>query len=148
MERLFAYDHWANHEVVSRLRVTLAPPRAVRILAHISGAQWLWLERSRGGSKAVVWPDWTLDQCAEQLDALRDAWKGALPSIDRAASIRYTNSKGEQWTSRADDVLMHVILHGAHHRGQIAILVRDAGAEPAYTDYIHCMRAGLLGDDR
>jgi uncharacterized damage-inducible protein DinB len=145
MERLFAYDDWANREVLLRLRAMTPPPeRAVRILAHIAGTQWVWLRRLFGEPPAVVWPEWTFDECAAQLDALREAWAAALPRIDRTATITYTNSLGETWTSRGDDVLTHVILHGAYHRGQIAILVRDAGEVPAYTDFIHCTRAGLL----
>src|SRR5262245_5829170 len=146
MERNLAYDDWANREEVSHLRAMAAPPaRAIRILAHIAATQWLWLHRMGvAGPPPAVWPEWTLDECAAQFGALPAAWSDALPRIDRAATITYTNSLGETWTSRNDDVLTHVILHGAYHRGQIAILVRDAGETPAYTDYIHCTRAGLL----
>ncbi len=145
MQRLFRYDDWANREEVSRLRTMAAPPaRAVRVLAHIAATQFLWITRMLGGTPPPVWPEWTLDECAAQFDALPDAWRDALPRIDPAASITYVNSLGEQWTSRNDDVLMHVILHGAYHRGQIATIVRDAGEAPAYTDFIHCTRAGLL----
>jgi uncharacterized damage-inducible protein DinB len=145
MERFFAYDDWANREEVSRLRAMAAPPaRAVRILAHIAATQWLWLQRMLGGTAPPVWPEWALDECAAQFAALPAAWRDALPRIDRDAVITYTNSLGETWSSRNDDVLHHVILHGAYHRGQIAILVRDAGETPAYTDFIHCTRAGLL----
>ena len=146
MERLFLYDEWANREEVVRLRAMPSPPpRAVRILAHIASTQWLWLHRMLGGeAPPPVWPEWSVDECAAQLDALRPAWRDALPRIDRGASITYVNSLGEQWTSRNDDVLTHVVLHGAYHRGQIATIVRDAGETPAYTDFIHCTRAGLL----
>lgn len=119
----------------------------MRILAHIAAAQWVWLERLRGGPPAVVWPEWSLEECAAQFDALRDAWRERLPRIDRSASITYTNSLGERWTSRAGDVLTHVILHGAYHRGQIALIIRDSGQTPPHTDFIHCTRAGLLPED-
>jgi uncharacterized damage-inducible protein DinB len=44
-----------------------------------------------------------------------------------------------------DDVLTHVILHSAYHRGQIASAVRAGGETPAYTDLIHAVRQGLVG---
>jgi uncharacterized damage-inducible protein DinB len=94
-----------------------------------------------------VWPEWPIDDSLAQLDALRTAWRDALPRIDRDTAITYVNSLGQRWTSRNDDVLTHVILHGAYHRGQIATIVRDAGQTPAYTDFIHCTRAGLLPED-
>jgi uncharacterized damage-inducible protein DinB len=35
---------------------------------------------------------------------------------------------------------VHVAMHGSYHRGQITMLVRDAGAEPQPTDYIAFVR--------
>ena len=54
------------------------------------------------------------------------------------------NSKGQSWTSRVEDVLTHVLLHGAYHRGQIASALREAGLTPPYTDYIHATRSGRI----
>jgi uncharacterized damage-inducible protein DinB len=34
------------------------------------------------------------------------------------------------------DVALHVAFHGVHHRGQIALLVRENGGKPAHTDFI------------
>ena len=148
MDKMFAYDAWANGEEVSRLGVMAEPPpRALRILAHIAATEWLWLHRLLGGTPPPVWPEWTLDRCAAELAALRNAWRDALPRVNLAGTITYTNSLGERWTSRNEDVLTHVILHGAYHRGQMATIIRDAGESPAYTDFIHCTRAGLLPQD-
>jgi uncharacterized damage-inducible protein DinB len=143
LHRLFAYDSWANREEVRHLRALAAPPpRAVRILAHIVGTEWLWLGRLRGDPKpAIVWPDLTLDQIARQIEELAPEWPKHFGSTD---VVEYVNSKGETWTSRADDILMHVVLHGGYHRGQIALIVRDSAQEPAYTDYIHCVRQGWV----
>ena len=55
-----------------------------------------------------------------------------------------TNSKGEPWTSRVEDILLHVVMHSAYHRGQIASDVRASGHTPAYTDFIHCVRQGFI----
>ena len=42
------------------------------------------------------------------------------------------------------DILTHVTMHSAYHRGQIAADVRVAGFTPAYTDFIHAVRTGSL----
>jgi len=142
LKKLFEYDDWANREEVRHLRSLKAPPpQAMKILAHIVGTEWLWLGRLRGEKPAVVWPDLTLDQIAEQIDRLRDEWPREFGRTD---VVEYVNSKGEKWSSRADDILMHVIIHGGYHRGQIATLVRQSGETPAYTDYIHCVRSGFI----
>jgi len=39
---------------------------------------------------------------------------------------------------------MHVIMHSAYHRGQIATDMRAAGLTPAYTDFIHSIRRGFV----
>jgi len=61
-----------------------------------------------------------------------------------SSTISYKNTKGEGWTSVIEDVLLHVTTHSAYHRGQIALNLRAAGLQPAYTDYIHGVRQGLV----
>jgi uncharacterized damage-inducible protein DinB len=145
LERLFAYDDWANREEVARLRDVGAPPAAVRLLAHIIAAQSLWLARLRGQPPTMaVWPELTLDQCSSELEILRDGWRDFLRGVELDSKIEYRNSKGEPWSSSVDDVLTHVLMHGAYHRGQIATVVRQGGDVPAYTDYIHAVRNGFV----
>ena len=61
-----------------------------------------------------------------------------------AEAVSYKNSKGEVWSNSVQDILMHVVIHSAYHRGQIAADMRSAGHVPAYTDFIHGVRQGLL----
>jgi uncharacterized damage-inducible protein DinB len=35
-------------------------------------------------------------------------------------------------------------MHSTYHRGQIAAAMRQAGATPAYTDFIHAVRQGFV----
>ena len=147
--RLFAYDAWANQEVLANLRAAQTPSlRALKYVAHILAAERLWLERlEQREEKHRVWPEFTLDECQEQMAELAQLWKNYLAAsseTDLAQSIQYKNSKGESWSSRKDDVLMHVIMHSAYHRGQIAADVRAAGLTPAYTDFIHSVRQGFI----
>jgi uncharacterized damage-inducible protein DinB len=69
---------------------------------------------------------------------------GRISAEDLARKISYKNSQGEAWTSTIEDVLAHVILHSAYHRGQIASHMRSIGQTPAYTDFIHGVRQGLV----
>ena len=142
--RLFRYDDWANREEVRHLR-TSSHPNALRLLGHIVGTQWLWYARLRGEPpREAIWPDLTLDGIEQSIDLIGSFWQEFLSGADFDGTISYTNSKGQPWTSRVEDVVMHVILHGAYHRGQIALALRTSGREPAYTDYIHCTRSELI----
>jgi len=147
--RLFAYDGWANQEVLKGLRATAAmPPRALKLMAHIFSSQHLWMERLEQKPQTLpVWPDFTLDQCDRQALELPALWKSYLAGkseADLAEPVRYQNSQGETWSSRKDDILMHLITHSVYHRGQVAAAVRAAGFTPAYTDFIHSIRQGLV----
>ncbi len=147
--RLFAYDGWANQEVLAGLRTTVTPlPRALKLMAHIFSSQRLWRERLEQKPQTLpVWPEFTLDECDRQALELPVLWKNYLAGkseADLAEPVSYQNSQGETWSSRKDDILMHLITHSAYHRGQVAAAVRAAGSTPAYTDFIHSIRQGFV----
>lgn len=146
VKQLFRYDDWANREVLNALRSTSATPRSLALFAHIVGAEWLWMSRLRREPPTVpVWPRWDLNACAEGLEPLRETWHAFLdaqPDLD--STITYENSKGEVWRSTVREIASHVVLHSTYHRGQIAQDAAAAGQAPAYTDYIHCTRQGML----
>lgn len=148
IERTFLYNDWAHREELTRLCELPVPhDTAQRLFAHILATEWLWLGRiGRPARELDVWPDLTLEQCAAEIEPLREAWQIALRTVDFHTTVEYHNSKGERWTSRVDDILTHVVMHGAYHRGQIATVLRQAGEAPPYTDFIHATRAGLLPD--
>jgi len=147
--RLFAYDNWANLEATRSLKASGSPPaRALRLLGHIFGAEWLWLGRLQEGAAGVaVWPELTLEECEAQTASLPWAWEAYLNSLSPrrlSVSVHYTNTKGEPWSSRVADILTHVVMHSAYHRGQIASDLRTAGQTPVLTDFIHATRQGLI----
>jgi uncharacterized damage-inducible protein DinB len=147
--RQFTYDEWANREVLAGLRTSVhSPARPPQLLAHILSAERLWLERLKQQPQTFpVWPNFTLDQCEVQITELATLWREYLAQLSAAGlskKIAYQNSKGERYTSTVEDVVTHVVLHSAYHRGQIASLMRAAGEQPAYTDFIHAARQGLI----
>jgi uncharacterized damage-inducible protein DinB len=152
-KRLLHYDRWANGAVMDAMtaaRGASGDPggRALKLLAHILGAEWLWLARlSVRTEGSGVWPELDLDHCRRQVQVLGEVWDGYLSGLsleDLALTINYVNSKGQPWRSRVEDVLMHVVMHSAYHRGQIAVEMRSAGLTPAYTDFIQAVRAGEI----
>ena len=144
LQHLFNYDEWANLEVLRALRSS-ATERSQKLLAHVLSAERLWLERLQDKPPGrPVWPEFSLDQCEKEIKDLAAEWKRVLQSADLDREVNYKNSKGEPWTSRVGDILLHVITHSAYHRGQVAADLRAAGLQPAYTDFIHGVRQGLV----
>ena len=149
LRRQFTYDEWANREVLVALKKSTADTSRPReLLAHIVSAERLWLERIlQQPQSTAVWPGLSLAQCEMQIAALKQEWANffeVLTAAKLAGEINYKNSKGESWASSLQDILTHVLLHSAYHRGQIASHMRAAGDTPAYTDFIHAVRSGAI----
>jgi uncharacterized damage-inducible protein DinB len=145
----FVYNAWANHEVLTAIRSSGGEnTRSLQLMAHILAAERVWLERLRQVPQSVpVWPEPNLSQCEVEADKLGGEWHEYLDLVtagDVNQAISYKNSKGEAWTSAIVDVLTHVVMHSAYHRGQIASYMRSIGQTPAYTDFIHGVRQGLV----
>jgi uncharacterized damage-inducible protein DinB len=149
LQHQFRYDAWANREELRVLSSLPAPPEsATKLLTHIIAAQWLWIDRLlKNAPRTAVWPDAVLEGCADQLLELEGTWQSYLSSLsdgDLSKPCTYTNSRGEEWTSSILEILNQLILHAAHHRGQISQEVRRNGGTPAPVDYIFAVRKGLV----
>jgi uncharacterized damage-inducible protein DinB len=132
---------WANRETLATLETLPEPPaEALRILGHALAAERLWLSRLRQEESAPsVWPQVDLKGCqslAEQNAAGFSAFVGGLDDAALSATSRYQNLKGEPCESSVIDILTHVVIHGAYHRGQIAKTLGAIGKQAPGTDFI------------
>lgn len=147
--QLFRYDEWANQEVLSSFRSAGTPPsQSLKLLAHVLGTEYVWFSRIQAEkSPLAVWPELNLSQCEEHILQLGRVWSTYLDQLDQTAcekQVVYQNSKGETWSNSVEDILTHVVMHSAYHRGQIASAMRAAGHTPAYTDFIHGVRQKMV----
>jgi uncharacterized damage-inducible protein DinB len=145
LRRLADHLAWADGQVCAALRAApRADPGWLELYAHVVAAEHLWLRRIAGrAAEVAVWPALDLDGCARlgeanvrELGALLDT----LAPADLGRGVAYVNSAGQSFENTVEDILLHVALHGAYHRGQIAAAMRRGGAEPAPTDYIAFIR--------
>lgn len=149
LRRQFAYDLWANQETLRAIRAAGDENRrSVQLISHVLAAERVWLERLRQSPQSVpVWPEPDLAWCDKEAAELGRLWLEYLDDVapgDVSKTVSYKNTKGELWTSTIVDVLLHVLLHSAYHRGQIASHMRASGQAPAYTDFIHAIRQGFV----
>lgn len=139
--KLYKHVAWADARVLQSLRAAHSVlKKDLDLYSHILGSEHVWLSRIKGTPpKVAVWPTLTLDE-AERLAAENvTAFEGVISELTeegRETPITYRNSAGDQFTSTLEDILTHVCLHGAYHRGQIAASIRAAGDVPSPTDYI------------
>lgn len=143
--RLYEHLKWADTRVLASLRAAQSPrKRDLELYSHILGAEHVWLSRINGTTPRVaVWPVLSLDECEglskENVSAFNPLVSRLTPELLRKP-ITYRNSAGDQFTSTIEDILTHVAMHGAYHRGQIAASLRGGGDAPSPTDYIAFIR--------
>lgn len=147
LTRLFKYDRWSTgkiHDALMKYQNFEQWEKAVSLLAHLVGAQELWYRRIAGESweDLELWPSEDLREISDRIDTSVDRFINLIEEnrddLDRL--IRYQNSKGVAYETMLSDILHHLIIHGQHHRAQIATLIRSAGLTPPGTDFIFYTR--------
>ena len=152
IRELYDYNHWANQRVLSAM-TPLTDDMFTRnmgnsfvslrdTLAHILGAEWIWLERWLGRSpKALLsasdFP--TLQALQRRWPAVRLDQNQYIQTLvpDRLNDdVSYTNTRGERYSYALWRQMLHVLNHSSYHRGQVTTLLRQMGAEPAGTDLL------------
>jgi uncharacterized damage-inducible protein DinB len=141
--RLVSHMRWADDLVAESLSKN-AEPESVRLFAHIASVEHLWYARIHGATpKHPVWPTLSVTDAAVLASEHASLFEGLVSgetATDLSRLVAYRNSAGRDFVSSVVDIVIHTTMHGEHHRGQIARLLRAAGQEPPYTDYIQFSR--------
>lgn len=143
---LFKYNRWASEQLIATMEeADSVPPRATDLLMHLLRAQDVWHGRIEGAGHAdlELWTDASLEDCirrAGQTTRRYENLLGELSAEDLSSRIAYENSKGISFETPLREVLDHVVNHGTHHRGQIALVLRENEIVPPQTDYIFYLR--------
>jgi uncharacterized damage-inducible protein DinB len=150
--QLFAYDAWANRRSLEAC-TTLTPQQFTQnlgssflsirdTLAHIVGAQFVWLERFHGRVPAGLLPAADFPDLAALTARSNEIQHGLtdyvsrLSAQDLAGTFEYRDLKGRAHSNLRWQALQHLANHGTYHRGQIATLLRQLGSKPVSTDLI------------
>jgi uncharacterized damage-inducible protein DinB len=146
-ERMWKFEAWANRRALESIAQLGEPAECLRLFGHILAAQRAWLTRLEGGdsSQVELFPTPTLEECEAglaEMDRQGLAYLAGLGDDALDREIIYTNQTGKAFRNPPRDILTHLVMHSHYHRGQIAILVRQAGAMPAVTDFIAFCRLG------
>lgn len=141
-----AFEVWADRAQIASIGSVEAPSGQLLAIAwHLLAAAENWLARVQGvpPSVSLEWRTPPPDVLLRLLEQVGDHFVAIAREMDDArlnAPVRYTNSEGVAYENLAGDVLEHLLLHGAEHRGQIALEVGRQGGQPAETEYIFWLR--------
>ena len=147
---LYEYNRWANGRTLDAAE-KLDPAAFVRdlknsfpsvrdTLAHILGAEWIWLRRWKGESPAKLltiseFP--TVASLRERfgvVDTERGVFLGSLTEDGLRQPFHYKDLAGNPYSLPFIQTMQHVVNHGSYHRGQITTMLRQLGATPIGTD--------------
>ena len=155
-QRWFEYERDAHAKVLRSLESVPADcrsgpefQRAVAILAHVAAARRVWLIRLGllPGQPGPLAPQGVgLSEVAGLLNAVHGPWADYLAGVtdeELGREFEYQSLDAGRFRNRVEDVLAQLFGHSSYHRGQIAMLVRAAGGEPAVTDLIYWCREGV-----
>lgn len=147
LQRLFDYDAWANRKIPDVLKEHPEMEKyeeALKLLGHLLNAQQIWHRRTVGRDfdDLDLWPKHTLEECIAILQMMPEKWEEVLSENQKNPDklISYKNTKGDAYETMLSDILHHLIIHGQHHRAQVAKLIRESGISPPTTDFIFFTR--------
>jgi uncharacterized damage-inducible protein DinB len=150
---LYAYHRWANRRLFDlagalgeemcgrEIGKQFSFPTLRRMLAHLYGADALWLARWRGqptgalpgadiASMAALRKDW------DALVAEQQAWVEALRPVDLGREVHYKDTVGNAYHTPLGILLAHVVAHGNHHRSEVATMLTMVSGSPPDTGIV------------
>jgi uncharacterized damage-inducible protein DinB len=147
---LYEYNRWANGRTLEAAE-KLDPTAFVRdlknsfpsvrdTLAHIFGAEWIWLRRWKGESpaKLIVATEFptvaSLRERFTAVDGERQAFIAGLSEERLQRPFDYKDLAGNPLRLPFVQSMQHVVNHGTYHRGQVTTMLRQLGATPIGID--------------
>jgi uncharacterized damage-inducible protein DinB len=144
-----AYSAWASARLLGAASQLTAEERSRDFgtadrsidgtLSHIFGADRVWLTRVTGApSTGFLAPDEkNLGFLSSAWPALHEqwmAWARTLSPASPGEEIIYRDLKGNEWRQPLWQIILHVVNHATHHRGQAAGFMRSLGHTPPPLD--------------
>ena len=137
MKNSIAYYDWANLQWINFVYSHDWPEEYLpKLMNHIIKAERAWIEIIR----EIEWNRdlWQIESL-EQLILLRKANQTQFSTIlqgnlDRRVVVKRLN--GQVYNPTIQDIILHILSHGDHHRGQMSRYVASKSLKAPNTDYI------------
>jgi uncharacterized damage-inducible protein DinB len=146
---LLEYHRWATNLTVGAARA-LTPeqftqdlgssfPSVRDTLVHVFTADRAWLGRLEGQAppRANASDFADLASLLEVWEPILTRWPTVVDTLgDPSRLIEYKSFAGEPFTNTLGQIVRHVVNHGTYHRGQVATMLRQLGAQAVSSDLI------------
>jgi uncharacterized damage-inducible protein DinB len=119
--------------------------KAVYLMGHIVAARLMWLFRFGVLTNKVELfsNEIKLTELPRQISEMETSWSKYLDQLnddELARVFEYQSYEGQRFRNTIEEILAQLFGHSWYHRGQIALLLRSIGAEPAVTDFVFWAR--------
>ncbi len=146
------YHQWATGQILEET-VPLPADQLVKplggsfanvydTLVHMYQADCIWLDRLNGIPTGKL-ADYEAPGCTYELKdawtalaAKNVAWAQGLSENDWLREMSYKTLAGVPHETPLWQMILHIVNHGTHHRGQITNMLRQLGLKPVNLDLI------------
>ena len=152
LQCLYDYGHWANRKLFAVIS-QLTPEQFTqplsgdhgcvrKTMAHILSAELGWVRRCRGQERgAPLNPDdhptaAALIEAWNRVEAHTREYLATLRDEDLTRIVEFTIGGSDMRAMPVGELLQHAANHGAHHRGQVSLLLRLLGCAPDNFDLL------------
>jgi uncharacterized damage-inducible protein DinB len=111
-------------------------------MVHMMSAEWGWLERCGGAARGPALMAQDYPTVTSLLDRWRDVesnvreFVSTLRDQDLERVVEFSIGPGARQSMPVGQLLHHAAIHGIHHRGQVAVLLRTLGHVPGNFDIL------------
>jgi uncharacterized damage-inducible protein DinB len=150
------YSSWASRRLVDAVS-QLSPEDLTRdfatadrsilgTLVHIYAADRAWIGRIEGAPPdTFVDPaiDMHLSVLQNDWPVVQQRWHTMAANLDDNAVqtvVSYTDTKGNPYKNTIQQIVLHVVNHATHHRGQVSGFLRTMGHRPPVLDLMKYYR--------
>ncbi|MEX2463797.1 MAG: DinB family protein [Balneolaceae bacterium] len=148
IQQLFKFDVWCTRKMADVI-IANAPfdgqETTIAYLSHIINTQKVWFSRSVDSAAdrdLDFWMVYDLKDIKYKAKKAGQRWIDLVGDhdVDLDRIIHYKNSKGAEYFNALWQISNHLVIHGQHHRAQIAMILRKAGIELPNIDFINYAR--------
>src|SRR5262245_52567676 len=155
LDQHLAYTSWATNQLLKA--VAAIPPEQllhnfntadrtiVGTLAHIFAADRIWFDRVIGRKRSTFIEESDKDFAVLQREwpELLASWRQWLANYNENLEqpIHYQALSGDPFQNTPAEIILHVVNHGTHHRGQVSGFLRALGHTPPPLDLIRYYRS-------
>jgi uncharacterized damage-inducible protein DinB len=158
---LFSQKTWTNNELYNQLATVAAPEHAsavhtaIRTLNHIYVVDRIFQAHLLGKTHGycATNTDETpelgeLQFAVAELDAWYEHYSAAITPSQLQESISFQFTDGDAGRMTREEMLAHIITHGAYHRGNVGQILKSISVAPPrdlLTKFLHVREPGRRG---